>query len=84
MDTRGCAIFARGIEGDIADLRTELKDDISDLRKELKGDIAALREGQAELREGQAELRERMARLEGMLDGLREAITWRSGPRDAA
>ena len=71
-------------KGDIADLRTELKDDISDLRKELKGDIAALREGQAELREGQAELRERMARLEGLLDGLREAVTWRAGPRDAA
>jgi hypothetical protein len=43
-----------------------------------------LREGQAELREGMAELRERMARLEGVLDGLREAITWRAGPRDAA
>ena len=61
------------LEGGLADLRTELKDD-----------IAALREGQNELREGQAELRERMARLEGLLDGLREAVTWRSGPRDAA
>ena len=75
----------------IADLRTELKGDvhrleggIADLRTELKGDIAVLREGLSELREGQAELRERMARLEGLLDGLREAVTWRSGPRDAA
>ena len=59
-----------------ADMRTH--------RAELKGDIAALREGQVELREGQSELRERMARLEGVLDGLREAVTWRSGPRDAA
>ena len=64
--------------------RAESKGDIADLRSELKGDIATLREGQAELREGQAELRERMARLEGLLDGLREAVTWRTGPRDAA
>ena len=72
------------MRGDQRTLRTELKGDIADLRSELKGDIAALREGQVELREGQAELRERMARLEGLLDGLREAVTWRSGPRDAA
>ena len=79
------------LEDGIADLRTELKGDVgklegglTDLRTELKGDLAVLREGQTELREGQAELRERMARLEGLLDGLREAVTWRSGPRDAA
>ena len=79
------------LEGSIADLRSELKHEvarleggIADLRTELKGDIAALGEGQVELREGQAELRERMAKLEGLLDGLREAVTWRSGPRDAA
>ena len=79
------------VEGGIADLREELKREVArleggivDLRAELKGDIAALGEGQVELREGQAELRERMARLEGLLDGLREAVTWRSGPRDAA
>ncbi len=61
-----------------------MRGDMRALRTELKHDIAALREGQTELREGQAELRERMARLEGVLDGLREAVTWRSGPRDAA
>ena len=79
------------LEGGLANLRSELKGDIgrleggiADLRTELKDDIAVLREGQVELREGQAELRERMAKLEGLLDGLREAVTWRSGPRDAA
>ena len=79
------------MRGDMRLLRSELKGDIADLRSELKGDITALREGQtelregqAELREGQSELRERMAQLEGLLDGLREAVTWRSGPRDAA
>ena len=79
------------LEGGLADLRTDVKADvgrlegsIADLRTELKDDIAALREGQTELREGQAELRERIAKLEGLLDGLREAVTWRAGPRDAA
>ena len=38
----------------------------------------------AALEHGQAELRERMARLEGMLDGLREAITGRRTSGDAA
>ena len=79
------------MRGDMRLLRAETKGSIADLRAELRGDIAVLREGQTELREGQtelregqAELRERMARLEGLLDGLREAVTWRSGPRDAA
>ena len=72
------------LKGDISGLRTELKGDIGELRTELKDDITALREGQTELREGQAELRERMAKLEGLLDGLREAVTWRAGPRDVA
>jgi len=75
----------------MADLRMALKVPQAQPRTEPKCNIAALREGQtelregqAELREGQAELRERMARLEGLLGGLREAVTWRSGPRDAA
>ena len=65
-------------------IRADLRDAFAERPSEPKDDIAALREGQAELREGMAELRERMVRLEGVLDGLREAITWRAGPRDAA
>ena len=61
----------------MADPRMALKVPQAQPRTELKSDIAALREGQAELRE-------RMARLEGLVDGLREAVTWRPGPRDAA
>ena len=87
----GIADLRSELKGDIAGLRSELKDNvgrledgIADLRSELKDDTGALREGQVELREGQAELRERMAKLEGLLDGLREAVTWRAGPRDAA
>ncbi|MGJ0389694.1 hypothetical protein [Microbacterium sp. CGR1] len=45
--------FAK-VEGDIAELRTELKGDIAELRVELKGDIAELR---TELKGDIAELR---------------------------
>ena len=87
------ALFA-WLRGDVRALRVELKDEIAQthtaLRDEiahthtaLKDEIDLLRKGQEALREGQHELRERMARLEGMLDGLREAVT-RHVPRDAA
>ena len=36
------------------------------------------------LERGQAEIRERMAKLEGLLEGLREAIAGRRVPGDAA
>ena len=72
------------LRGSRAAQHTALKAPQAGPRTESRDDISALREGQTELREGQAELRERMARLEGLLDGLREAVTWRSGPRDAA
>ncbi len=36
--------------------------------------IERLEDGQAELARGQSDLRERMAHLEGLPDGLREAI----------
>ena len=72
------------LRGAMADLRMALKVPQAQPRTEPKSDLSALREGQVELREGQAELRARMAQLEGVLDGLREAVTWRSGPRDAA
>ena len=38
----------------------------------------------AAVEQGQAELRERMAKLEGLLEGLREAISGRRVPTDAA
>ena len=42
---------------------------------EVRGEIAEIRGGIAELRGEIAQLRERMAHLEGLLEGLREAIT---------
>ena len=40
--------------------------------------VRGLRGEIAEIRSGVAQLRERMAHLEGLLDGLREAITVRA------
>lgn len=44
----------------------------------LRQDIARLGERVSALERGQTELRERMAKLEGLLEGLREAVTGRS------
>ena len=44
----------------------------------LRQDIARLGERVSSLERGQTALRERMAKLEGLLEGLREAITGRS------
>ena len=57
----------------IAGLRADTQEQIGGLREE----IAALRGEIAEIRSELAQLRERMAHLEGLLDGLREAIAAR-------
>ena len=44
----------------------------------VRAEIAGLRGEIAEIRDGVAQLRERMAHLEGLLEGLREAITVRA------
>ncbi len=44
----------------------------------LRGEIAGLRGEIAEIRTEVSQLRERMAHLEGLLEGLREAITGRA------
>ncbi len=50
------------------------------LRKDMREDIGQLRGDIKDLRGEVGELRERMAHLEGLLEGLREAITVRSAP----
>ena len=47
------------------------------LRQDLRQDMAQLRQDIKDLRGEVGELRERMAHLEGLLEGLREAITGR-------
>ena len=46
-------------------------------RRDLRGDMHDLRDRMAAVERGQAELRERLARLEGLLDGLHEAVAGR-------
>ncbi len=50
---------------------------LNSLRKEVREEIKELREETKELREGQQALNERMARVEGLIEGLREAVTRR-------
>ena len=52
-----------------------LRQDMNHLRAELRQDINGLRGEVAETRSEVSQLRERMAHLEGLLEGLREAIT---------
>ncbi len=53
---------------------------IGALDKRLTEGLQGLRAEIAELRTQISELRERMARLEGLLDGLREAISSKASP----
>ena len=58
-------------------LRQDMREDMGKLRqdiKDLRGEVGELRE---RMTHEVGELRERMARLEGLLEGLREAITGR-------
>ena len=59
-------------------LRQDMREDMGKLRldiKDLHGEVGELRE---RMTHEVGELRERMARLEGLLEGLREAITGRA------
>ena len=56
-------------------LRQDIQEQIGALREE----VAQLRGDIAEIRGDIASLRERMAHLEGLLEGLREAISGRVG-----
>ena len=60
----------RGLRQDLARLESRLREDISQLR----GDMKQLGERVARLEHGQA-------KLEGLLEGLREAITGRPAAR---
>ena len=55
-------------------LRIEMRSEIGSLR----GEIGSLRKETAGIRAEITALRERMAHLEGLLEGLREAITRRA------
>ena len=65
----------RGVRQDMARLESRLDGRIDALGSRLDGKIAAL---ESSMNTQLGELRERMAHLEGVLDGLREAITIRT------
>lgn len=69
------------LRADLGRLREEMDGKISGLREEmdrkisaLRGEISALRGEVSLLEKEMAKLRERIARMEGLLDGLREAV----------
>ena len=63
------AAFSRQLRGEMSELR-DLRGEVNGLRSEMMDRINGIH---AEL----GRLRERMAKLEGLLEGLREAITGR-------
>ena len=58
-------------------IRRDLTDRINETDRRLTAGQADIRARMDELATGQGEIRERMARLEGLLDGLREAVSGR-------
>ena len=69
----------RAIRVELAAQRRDFSAELAAQRKEFSERFTALEQHIVELREHIAELRERMAHLEGLLDGLREAIAIQRG-----
>ena len=65
----------RGLRAELGGLRTEQHG----IRAEMRDRFNAMDTRLTAIEHQQGELRERMAHLEGLLDGLREAITGRRG-----
>ena len=71
----------RAIRAELAAQRQEFSAELAAQRREFNNRFSALEQHITALEQHIAELRERMAHLEGLLDGLREAIAI---PRGAA
>ena len=73
----------RSIRAELAAQRKEFSTELAALRRDVSAELAAQRKEFGErfvaLEQHLAELRERMAHLEGLLDGLREAIAIQRG-----
>jgi len=69
------------LRADQHELRTSLRAELGELRTEMRNRFTAVDTRLTAIEHQQGELRERMAHLEGLLDGLREAI---AGTRGAA
>ena len=69
----------RSIRAELAAQRRDFNTEQTELRRELAAQRQEFSERFTALEQRIAELRERMAHLEGLLDGLREAIAIRQG-----
>ena len=68
----------RSLRQDMKELRQHVDTQIGNLRSELHSGLNEAIQERTDLRNQIGELRERMAHLEGLLEGLREAITRRN------
>ena len=66
------------VGGEIKELREELHREIEKLREELHKEIEELREEISGVRSDQQGINQRMAAIDGLIEGLREAVTGRS------
>ncbi len=69
----------RAVRAELAAQRRDFNTEQAELRRELAAQRQDFGERFTALEQQIAELRERMAHLEGLLDGLREAIAIRQG-----
>lgn len=65
------------LRSDMVKFEERLRQDMQAQMGTLRGEISGLRGEITEIRAEVSQLRERMAHLEGLLEGLREAITGR-------
>ena len=65
----------RALRLDIASLETRLRDEIKQSETRLRRELSGLRDDLKQLEQRVARLEHGQARLEGLLEGLREAIT---------
>ena len=62
-------------------LRQDMRQDMAQMETRLRGDISQLRDDMKQLAERVARVEHGQAKLEGLLEGLREAITGRAEAR---
>ena len=68
----------RGLRQDMAQQETRLREDRAQMEARLRGDISQLRDDIKQLAERVARMEHSQAKLEGLLEGLREAISGRA------
>ena len=69
---------SRGLRQDMARMESQLREDMGKLESRLREDTSQLRDDIKQLGERVARMEHGQAKLEGLLEGLREAITGRA------